>query len=173
MVMAGQDEGGVRTVSTGAGADIVPDLEHKPWLFDINGPIVSDSEKCVRTTQGPRSAATASRYRQDARTATAPEIWGKSGTGLGGTGVKPDSGDSSGFWQWDNVGAASVARVSFECAEVRTGLNVQSGTRVVLVCGSGTGVSFEGTSSGAWERFEVMGSERREGFVGTASGDWI
>lgn len=44
--------------------------------------------------------------------------------------------------------------------------------RLVLVCGSDTGVRF-GYGSGAWVRFGNTGSGEEVRFVGTASGDWL
>ena len=73
------------------------------------------------------------------------------------------------------MGAASAAKV-----RVIQGLYVESGTRVVLVCESSTGVWFEGNSgSEMGVRFEVSTSEQVKfivspaWFVGTGSGAWV
>lgn len=64
-------------------------------------------------------ACTAAGSRRDKITATAPGCRGKNDLGLVGPRAGPDPGDSSETWQLATVGetgAASVARVRFECA---------------------------------------------------------
>lgn len=119
----------VRRVSTGAGADGGPDLEPtlennldpEPELkpsWTLNGKR-SDSDDGDRTGEGPELASSAAGSRQETRTAAPPGCWSKPDLGPEEPRARPDPGESSGIWQWADVGeagAASVARVWSWCS---------------------------------------------------------